>query len=107
MPLDRARLGREPRHARDVEVRGLRSDEKVGVEVDRRVDAAGAIHADRDRRARALARVRIHPQREAHVVVGREKDLAHWDGLKGLLGDLAQDRRRVETDLGPLGRRNA
>ena len=52
-PLDRARLRREPRHAGDVQVRRLGSDEEIGVEVDRRIGAAGAVDADRDAGARS------------------------------------------------------
>ena len=47
-PLDRARLRRESGNAGDVQVRRLGAEEEIGVEVDRRVGAAGAIHADRE-----------------------------------------------------------
>ena len=106
-PFDRARLRREAGHAGDVQVRRFGSEEKIGIEVDRRVGAAGAIHADRNSGARSFLEIAVHAQRDGDVGVVGEKDLAHRHRLQRLLGQLAQHRGRVETNLRALGRRRA
>ena len=102
--LDRARLGRESRHARDVEVRRFGTHQKIGVEIDRRVAAGGRIETDRNRRWRRRVEERVHAKRLRDVRVVGDKDLTEWHGLQRLLGGLAQDRRRPIADLLP-GRR--
>src|SRR5437016_12861624 len=46
--FDRARLGREPRHAGDVQVRSFGAEQEVGVQVDGRLEARRRVEADRN-----------------------------------------------------------
>src|SRR6266700_4609016 len=50
--LDGAGLRREPRDARDVEMRGFGAKQEVGVEVDGRVAAGGGVEPDGNGRGR-------------------------------------------------------
>ncbi len=84
---------------------GFGTEQKVGVEIDGRVDAAGAIHADGDRGARVVAEVAVHAQRDGDVVRVSEEDAAHRDGLQRLLRHLAQHCGGVQPDLGAFGGR--
>ena len=99
-PLHGARLRRQTGDAADVQVRRLGTDEEVGVEIDRRVGAAGAVDADRDPRARTGLQVAVHPQRDRDVRFVGEEDGAHRHRLQRLLGHVAQHGRGVEPDLG-------
>jgi hypothetical protein len=103
-PLDGARLGGEPRDAGDVEMRRLRSEEEVGVQVDRRLDAPGMVNPDGDAGVRALPEITVHPQRHLDIGVVGEEHLAHRHGLKRLLRQLPQGVRGVQPDLGALRR---
>ena len=104
-PLDGARLGRQPRDASDVQVRGLGSNEKVRVEVDRRVRTARMVHPDRNAGARALGEITIHAQGDRHLPIVGKVDLAHRDWLERLVRQLTENGRAVEPDLRPLGGR--
>src|SRR5689334_12973053 len=86
-------------------MRSLGTDEEIRIEVDGRVGATSAIHADRNSRSISLAQIAIHPQRDGHVIFSREKDLAHWHGLQWLIGDLAKYRRSVEPNFRAIRRR--
>ena len=101
--LDRARFRGQPGHAGDVEVRGLRTHEKIGVEIDRRIHPTRAVQPDRDGCACLRPRVGVHAQRQRHVLIARQEHLAHGNRLERFLGDLAQHGRRVEPHLGPFG----
>ena len=104
-PLDGARLRREARDAGDVEVRRFRADEKISVQIDRRVRASRAIHAHRNPGVRAFLEIPVHPQRDGDVGLVGEEHRAHGHRLKWLLGDVPQHRRGVEPNLRTLGRR--
>ena len=68
--LHRARLGGQARHAGDVEVRRLGTEQEIGVEIHRGGQPGGAIGADRNAGATVAAGVAVHPERDAHVGVG-------------------------------------
>ena len=102
-PLDGARFRRETGDTGDVEVRSLRTDEKFGVEIDRRVGASGAIHPDRDAGARALCQIGVHPERGLDVRFVGEKDIAHRHRLQRFFRNVAEHRRRIQPDLRALG----
>ena len=76
-PLDGARLGRESRHTGNVEMRRLRSEEKIRVEINDGFRSTGAVDADWNPRVRSLSQVAVHAQRDLYVGLFGEKDLAH------------------------------
>src|SRR5688500_2824476 len=101
-PFHGTRLRREPRHTRDVQMCGFRTEEKIGVQVDGRLHGAGAIQSDRDRGPRRRIEIAVHSQRDRDVFIRRECDGTHRHGLQRLFRDLAEHVRRVESDLRAL-----
>jgi hypothetical protein len=53
------------------------ANEEIRVEVDGRVGAARAVHADRNSSSIPVAQIAIHPQGDGDILLGREKNLAH------------------------------
>ena len=103
--FDRARLGRESRDARDVEMRGFGAEEKVRVEINRGVATRGRVEADGDGgRSRGIEEA-VHPQRLRDIGVVRDVDPADRHGLQRLLRCLTQHRGRPIANLLPCGRR--
>ena len=101
--LHRAGLGGEARHAGDVQVRRLGAEQEIAVEIDRRLEPARRVHADRDARGALAREVGVHPQRERDVGVGGQPHRAKRHRLQRLLGDLAEHRGGEKTDLGAAG----
>jgi hypothetical protein len=87
-------------------VRGFGPKKEVGVEVNGRFRAAGAVDADRDAGARSFLEVAVHAKGDLDVALLGEKDLTHRDGLEWLLRHVAEDVRGIEPDLGPVGSRH-
>src|SRR5688572_9162647 len=98
-PLDRARFRRQSRHARDVEVRRLRPEQKFGVEIDRRIGRTRTVNADGNSCGRAFLEVSVHPQRYRNVFLLREVHFTHRHRLQRLIGDLAQYGCGIKPDL--------
>ena len=102
-PFDGAGLGGESRDTGDVQVRRFRPHQEIRVEIHGRPHAAGAVHAHGKTGGGLAGHVRIHAQRHGHIGVVGEIHGTQWYGLQRLLGDVAQHRRRIQPDLGPVG----
>ena len=85
-------------------MRRFGAEQEIGIEVDRCVGAAGAIHADRNSGAGSLFQVAVHPKRDGDIGVARQEHTPHRHRLQRLLGNLSQHRRGVETNLRAFGR---
>ena len=97
--LHRARLGGEAGHPRQVQVRRFRTQQEVGVEIDRGLEPHRGVEADGDPGRLRAGEVRVHPQRLGHVRVGRDEDARQRYRLQRLLGHLPQHRRRPQPDF--------
>ncbi len=97
--LHGARLGGEPRDARDVQVRRFRAEQEVGVDIHGRFEPARRIEAHRNRRRLRAAEIGIHAERLRHVDVARDVHLAERDRLQRLLRCLPQHGCGPEPDL--------
>ncbi len=97
--LHGARLGGEPRDARDVQVRRFRAEQEVGVDIHGRFEPARRIEAHRNRRRLRAAEIGIHAERLRHVDVARDVHLAERDRLQRLLRRLPQHGCGPEPDL--------
>ena len=104
-PLHRARLRRQSGHAGHRQVRCLRAEQEIGVDI----DGAPRYHPSGRRRpeSRCSSRpeISVHAKGTRHVLVIGQEDLTHGDRLRRLFGNLAKDCRRVEPDLRPLSGR--
>ena len=102
--LHGARLGGEPRDARDVQVRRFRAEQEVRVDVHGRFESARGIETHRDRRGLRAAEIGVHAERLCHVDVARDVHLPKRDRLQRLLWGLPKHRRGPEPDLLPDSR---
>ncbi len=102
--LDRAGLGRKARHTADVEVRGLGPEQEVAVEIDRRLEAAGRVHANRNAGGPLAIGVGIHSERETDVGIGREMHRTQRYRLERLFRCLAERSGEKKADLGAFSR---
>ena len=82
-------------------MRGLRAEQKVRVQVHGRFEAARCVEAHGDGRGLSPPppKVRVHAERLRHVRVGRDVDVAQWDRLQRLCGNLPQHCRGPEANL--------
>ena len=97
--LDGARLGRESRDARDVEVSRFRTVQEVRVQVDRRLEPSRGVQPHRDGGGGGALEVGLHAEGAGHVSVGRHEHAAERDRLQRLLGLLAQHGRGPQPNL--------
>ncbi len=100
--LDGAGLGGQARDAGDVEVRGFGAEQEVAVQEHGRLEAPRRVETHRDAGGALASGVRVHAEREHHVLVRGEPDGAKRYRLHRLLGNLPQHRGGEKTDLGPL-----
>ena len=97
--LHRARLGGETGDPGEVQVRGFRAEQEIGVEVHGGLEPARRVEADGDAGGLRAREVRVHAQRLSDVGIGRDEDARQRHRLQRLLGHLPQYRRRPQPDL--------
>ena len=105
-PLDRTGLGGESRHPGNIQMRGLGSHQKIGVEEDRRPHATSPVHTHRNTGGRFPRDVAIHAERHRDIGVVGEIHGPERHGLQRFLGDVPQHRRRIQPDFGAIGVRH-
>ena len=67
-------------------MRRFGTEQKIGVEINRRVRRAGAIDANWDSGVRAFLEIAVHPQRNGNILFLGEMNLAHRNRLERLIG---------------------
>src|SRR5712691_4623291 len=72
---------------------GFRTEQEIGIEVDRRVTTGGRVQTDGNGGRRCGIEKCVHAQRLGDVRIIRDVDLAQRYWLKRLLRCLSQDRR--------------
>jgi hypothetical protein len=83
----------------------LRTEEKIGIEVDDGICPTRAVNSDRNPGVRALPQVSIHAQGNLDILFLRQENLSHRDRLERILRNLPQNRGCIETDLRAFRRR--